>query len=329
MALKIAVLDDYADVARSYAEWPHEDDVTVLHHTMADQGMLAATLAPFDVLCVMRERTPIGAELIQALPNLKLIVTTGARNLSIDVAAARERGIVVCGTESRGTTTAEYVMALMLALTRRIVPEANSAAAGGWQAGMGRDLAGLTLGIAGYGRIGRKVAALARPFGVEILAWSRSLTPEQAAADGVRYAADLDGLLCGSDIVSINLVLSDATRGLFGSREFTLMRPDALLLNTSRGPIVQVGPLLDALREGRLGGAALDVHDIEPLPDGDVVLDRDLIESGRLLITPHLGYVSEQTFRMFYCQTVEAIEAWKSGRPIRVIGGGRQATPST
>ncbi|QDA37034.1 D-2-hydroxyacid dehydrogenase family protein (plasmid) [Paracoccus liaowanqingii] len=327
--MKIAILDDYADVARLYAEWPQDDDVTVFHRTMTDQGELAATLAPFDVLCVMRERTPLGAELIKALPHLKLIVTTGARNLSIDVAAAQERGIVVCGTESRGTTTAEFVMALMLALTRRIVPEANSAAAGCWQMGMGRDLAGLTLGIAGYGRIGRKVAALARPFGVEVLAWSRSLTPEQASAEGVRHAADLDVLLRGSDIVSINLVLSEATRGLFGAREIGLMRSDALLLNTSRGPIVQVGPLLNALRDERLGGAALDVHDIEPLPDGDPILDRDLIDSGRLLVTPHLGYVSEQTFRMFHRQTVEAIEAWKAGRPIRVIGGGRQATPST
>lgn len=329
MALKIAVLDDYADVARRYADWPQSDDVTVFHRTMTDPAELATALAAFDVLCVMRERTPLDGTLIRALPNLKLIVTTGARNLSIDVAAAQERGIVVCGTESRGTTTAEFVMALMLALTRRIVPEANSAAAGGWQTGMGRDLAGLTLGIAGYGRIGRKVAALARPFGVEVLAWSRSLTPDQAAAEGVAHAADLDALLRGSDIVSINLVLSEATRGLFGAREFALMRPDALLLNTSRGPIVQVGPLLDALRAGRLGGAALDVHDVEPLPDGDPALDRELIDSGRLLVTPHLGYVSEQTFRMFHRQTVEAIEAWKAGRPIRVIGGGRQATPST
>lgn len=329
MALKIAVLDDYADVARRYAEWPQGDDVTVFHRTMTDPAELAATLAPFDVLCVMRERTPLDGALIRALPNLKLIVTTGARNLSIDVAAAQERGITVCGTQSRGTTTAEFVMALMLALTRRIVPEANSAAAGGWQTGMGRDLSGLTLGIAGFGRIGRQVATLARPFGVEILAWSRSLTADRAAADGVRHAPDLDALLQGSDIVSINLVLSDTTRGLFGERELALMRPDALLLNTSRGPIVQVDPLLAALRAGRLGGAALDVHDVEPLPDGAPVLDRDLIDSGRLLVTPHLGYVSDQTFRMFYRQTVEAVEAWKAGRPIRVMGGGPQATPST
>lgn len=329
MALRIAVLDDYADVSRHYADWPAGDSVTVFTEPVTDRARLAEVLAPFDILCVMRERTPLDAALISALPRLKLIVTTGARNLSIDTAAAAARGIVVCGTESRGTTTAELVMTLILALSRRIVPEANAAAAGLWQQGIGRDLHGLTLGIAGYGRIGRKLAALARPFGMEILAWSRSLTAEAAAADGVRHAPDLDALLGASDVVSVNLVLSEDTRGLFGAREFALMRPDALFVNSARGPIVQTAPLLEALRAGRLGGAALDVHDTEPLPPGAPVLDADLIASGRLLVTPHLGYVSEQTFRMFYRQTVEAIEAWKAGAPIRVIGEGRQATPTT
>lgn len=329
MTLRIAVLDDYANVARRFADWPPGDEVTVFRRTITDPDALAAALAPFDVLCLMRERTPLDGALIRALPRLKLIVTSGARNLSIDMAAAAARGIPVCGTQSRASTTAEYVMALMLALTRRIVPEANAAAAGGWQTGMGRDLSGLTLGIAGYGRIGRKVAELARPFGVEVLAWSRSLTAERAAAEGVAHAPDLDALLGASDILSVNLVLSEATRGLIGARELALMRPDALLLNTARGPIVQVAPLLEALRAGRLGGAALDVHDIEPLPPGAPVLDRALIDSGRLLVTPHLGYVSAQAFRMFHRQSVEAILAWKAGRPIRVIGAGDQATPST
>lgn len=329
MALKIVVLDDYANVARSYAAWPEGDDVTILTEAMTDRAALAETLAPFDVICVMRERTPLDAALIEALPRLKLIVTTGARNLSIDTQAAAARGVLVCGTESRGSTTAEFVMALILALARRIPVEANAAASGLWQQGIGRDLRGLTLGIAGYGRIGRKLAALARPFGVDILAWSRSLTPEVAAAEGVACAKDLEMLLEASDIVSVNLVLSDSTRGLFGAREFAMMRPDALFVNTARGPIVQVPPLLDALRSNRLAGAALDVHDIEPLPQGAAVLDPDLISSGRLLVTPHLGYVSAQTFRMFYRQTVEAIEAWKAGAPIRVIGPGTQATPTT
>lgn len=317
--LNIAVLDDYADAARRLAEWPGEDRVTVFHDTISDPVALIERLRPFDVICVMRERTPLPAAIIDALPRLRLIVTTGARNLSIDVAAARARGIVVSGTESRGSTTAEFVMAQMLALTRRIVPEANNAAQGGWQTGLGRDLSGQVLGIAGYGRIGRMVARLARPFGVDVLAWSRSLTPAMAEADGVRHAPDLHTLLAGSDIVSVHLVLADTTRGLFGAPEFAAMRPGALFLNSSRGPVVQVPPLLDALRSGHLGGAALDVHDPEPLPQGAPVLDAGLIAQGRLLLTPHLGYVSEQTFALFYRQTAEAITAWKKGDPIRQL----------
>lgn len=329
MGLKIAVLDDYANVARAYADWPGGDEVEVFTDTISDPGALVRRLEPFDVICVMRERTPLPAAIIQALPRLKLIVTSGARNLSIDVAAAEARGIPVCGTDSRGSATAEFVMALMLALTRRIVPEANSAASGGWQVGMGRDLAGLTLGIAGFGRIGRKLADLARPFGMEIAAWSRSLTPEAASAAGVRHAPDLGALLAVSDIVSVNLVLSDSTRGLFGPGEFARMKPDAAFLNTSRGPIVQTGALIAALRQGQLASAALDVHDLEPLPAGAEILDAELIRAGRLLVTPHLGYVSAQTFQTFYRQMVEAIEAWKAGAPIRRLPAGGQATPKS
>lgn len=317
--LNIAVLDDYADAAMRLADWPDEDSVTVFRDTITEPEALIERLRPFDVICVMRERTPLPASIIEALPRLRLIVTTGARNLSIDVKAARARGIEVSGTESRGSTTAEFVIAQMLALTRRIVPEANSVTQGGWQTGLGRDLSGQVLGIAGYGRIGRMVARLARPFGVDVLAWSRSLTPEMAEAEGVRHAPDLPALLAGSDIVSVHLVLADATRGLFGAREFAAMRQGALFLNSSRGPVVQVPPLLDALRSGHLGAAALDVHDTEPLPQGAPVVDPVLIAQGRLLLTPHLGYVSEQTFALFYRQTVEAITAWKKGQPIRQL----------
>ncbi|RJL05956.1 D-2-hydroxyacid dehydrogenase family protein [Paracoccus aestuarii] len=327
--MRIAVLDDYADAARRLADWPADCTVTVFHDTLSDPEALIRRLRPFDIICVMRERTPLTGDIIRALPDLRLIVTTGARNLSIDVAAAEARGIPVCGTESRGSVTAEFVMTAILALSRRILPEANAAAAGHWQQGLGRDLSGLTLGIAGYGRIGRRLADLARPFGMEILAWSRSLTADRAAAEGLRHAATLDEVMAGADVLSVNLVLSDQTRGLIGARELALMRPDALIVNAARGPIVQTAPLLEALHARRLGGAALDVHDIEPLPAGAPVLDPALIADGRLLVTPHLGYVSEQTFRLFYRQTVEAIEAWRAGRPIRVIAVGRQATPST
>lgn len=326
MSLKIAILDDYAEVARSFADWPAEDEIQVFTRTITDPAELIRQLEPFDVICVMRERTPLPATILNALPRLKLIITSGARNLSIDVAAAEARGIPVCGTDSRASATAEFIMALILALTRRIVPEANSASAGGWQVGMGRDLAGLTLGIAGFGRLGRKVAELARPFGVEIAAWSRSLTPEAAAAAGVRHAPDLGELLSISDIVSVNLVLADGTRGMFGAEEFARMKPDAAFVNTSRGPIVHTGALLAALREGRLGSAAIDVYDVEPLQQDAEILDQDLIRAGRLLLTPHLGYVSEQTFRTFYQQMVEAIAAWKAGAPIRRLSAV-QTTP--
>lgn len=329
MPLRIAVLDDYAGVARAYADWPAEDHLDVFRDTITDPAALTERLKPYEVLCVMRERTPLPAAILEALPKLKLIVTSGARNLSIDTQAAARLGITVCGTDSRGSTTAELVMALMLALSRRLVPEANSAAAGGWQTGMGRDLSGLTLGIAGYGRIGARVAELARPFGMRILAWSRSLTPERAAAAGVAHAPSLRDVMAGSDVVSVHLVLSPQTRGLIGAADFAAMRKGALFLNTARGPIVDTAALLDGLRQGRPAGAALDVHDIEPLPAGAPVLDPDLIRDGRLLVTPHLGYASEQTFRQFYTQMVQAIAAWKAGAPIRLLGPGAQATPTT
>ena len=327
MTLRIAVLDDYAGIARDYADWPGEDRIEVFRDTISDPDALVARLLPHDVICVMRERTPLPATILERLPNLRLIVTSGARNLSIDTAAAARLGITVCGTESRGSATAELTMTLMLALSRRIVPEANSASAGGWQPGMGRDLSGLTLGIVGYGRIGAMVARLARVFGMRILAWSRSLTPEKAAALDVDHAASLTELMAGADIVSVHLVLSEETRGLIGAAEFAAMRPGALFLNTSRGPVIQVPALLDGLRNGRPAGAALDVHDIEPMPQDAPQIDRDLIDSGRLLLTPHLGYVSEQTFRLFYTQMAEDIAAWKAGAPIRVIGAGAQSTP--
>lgn len=327
MSLRIAVLDDYAGVARAWADWPAEDRIDVFSDTITDRGALAERLRPHDVLCVMRERTPLPGPLLEALPNLKLIVTSGARNLSIDTATAARLGITVCGTESRGSVTAELVMALMLALSRRIVPEANSVAAGGWQTGIGRDLSGLTLGIVGYGRIGTKVAELARPFGMKILAWSRSLTAQKAAALGVDHAASLGEVMARADVASVHLVLAEATRGLIGAEEFAVMRPGALFLNTSRGPIVDTRALMAGLRAGRPAGAAIDVFDTEPLPAGAAVIDRELIAAGRLLLSPHLGYVSEQTFRLFYTQMVEAIAAWKAGAPIRVIGTGAQATP--
>lgn len=318
--MKIAILDDYADVALRLGDWAGLGEVTVFRDTVADEAALIDRLAPFDVLCVMRERTPLPGRVIRALHNLRLIVTTGSRNAAIDLAAARERGIPVCGTEGRRTTTSELTAALMLALNRRILPESASLQAGGWQAGLGRDLAGLRLGLVGLGTIGGQMARIGRTFGMEVTAWSQNLTDARCAEAGAARAASLHDLMAGSDVVSVHVVLSDRSRGLIGARDFAAMPEGAVFLNTSRAGVVDTGALLEGLRAGRPWMAGLDVFDTEPLPQDDPILDRDLIAAGRLLLTPHLGYTTEQTFRIFYSQSAEAVRAWAAGEPIRVIG---------
>ena len=301
------------------ADWSRLDgEVSVFRDTISGPA-LVERLKPFDVVCLMRERTPFPAELIAALPNLRLIVTTGHRNLSIDVAAANARGVPVCGTESRAPSTAQLAMTLILAASRGLVREAVSMRDGGWQAGLGRDLHGLTLGIIGLGRQGAQVAALARAFGMEILAWSANLTEARCAEVGVRRAPTLNALLEAADVASIHLVLSERSRGLIGAPELARMKPDALLVNTSRGPIVDWRALLDGLRAGRPGAAAIDVYDEEPLPADHALRDRPLIDAGKLLLTPHIGYVSRQNYGVFYRQTLEAVEAWARGAPVREI----------
>jgi phosphoglycerate dehydrogenase-like enzyme len=315
--LKIAILDDYAGVAVSLADWADLGNVTTFRDTITDETALLERLRPFDVLCLMRERTPLPGHFIRALPNLKLIVTSGVRNLSIEIAAAAERDIPVCGTEMRKTTTAELTMGLILALERRIVVEANNLRSGGWQTGLGRDLHGLTLGLIGLGKIGQQMAALGKAFGMTVAAWSQNLTPDLCTEHGVTYCESLTSLMGQSDIVSIHVVLSDRSRGMIDAKALAAMRPDATLINTSRGPIVNTTDLLDGLRQGRLAGAALDVFDVEPLSKNDPILDADLIKSGKLLLTPHLGYASQQTFSLFYSQMAEAVAAWQQGTPIR------------
>lgn len=319
--MRIAILDDYQGVALSLADWDGlgAEEVAVFRDTLTDRAALAERLARFQVVCLMRERTPFPAELIAALPALRLIVTSGPGNASIDVAAADARGITVCGTESRATPTAELAMLLMLALSRRLLPEALSLRDGGWQAGLGRDLQGLRLGLVGLGRIGGQVARLAQGFGMTVAAWSQNLTGARCAELGVERAPDLPALLAGADLVSVHLVLSDRTRGLIGAAELAAMRPDAALVNTSRGQIVDWRALLAALAAGRPGAAALDVYDQEPLPADHPLRARELIDRGRLLATPHLGYATRQTLELFHRQSVEAIAAWRAGAPIRVI----------
>jgi phosphoglycerate dehydrogenase-like enzyme len=280
---------------------------------------LIARLMPFEVICLMRERTPMPAALIEALPNLRLIVTSGPKNVAIDVAAAKAGGITVCGTESRKTTTSELSVLMMLALNRRLLSEVASLNAGGWQAGLGRDVAGLALGLVGLGNIGAQMAVLGKALGMEIAAWSQNLSDERCEALGVRKMASLGDLLAASDVASVHLVLSERTTGLIDRAALSSAKPGMVLINTSRGPIVDSAAALDWLRRDLTAKAGLDVFESEPLPQDDPLRADDLISEGRLLLTPHLGYTVEATFRLFYTQTAEAIRAWQAGAPIRMI----------
>jgi phosphoglycerate dehydrogenase-like enzyme len=250
---------------------------------------------------------------LERLPDLRLLVTTGSRNASIDVAAAAERGIAVCGTRAHAPGTAELTWALVLAVARHVPQEDASIRSGGWQRTVGTDLAGARLGLLGLGRLGERVARIGLAFEMDVVAWSANLTGERAAEVGVRRV-DRDDLLRTADVVSIHLQLSDRTRGLIGARELGLMKPSAILVNTSRGPIVDEPALVRALREGWIAGAGLDVFDTEPLPRHS-----PLRELRRAVLTPHLGYVTEKTYETFYGDAVEDVAAWLAGTPVRVV----------
>jgi phosphoglycerate dehydrogenase-like enzyme len=310
--VKIAVLDDYQRAAHRFAEWSRlgEHEVTFFHEPLEDVG---ATLEPFEIVCAMRERTAFPAELFDRLPNLELLVTTGRRNAAIDMDAAAAHGVTVCGTDVPGLSTAELTWGLILALARRIPTEDRNMRDGKWQTTVGTDLAGRTLGIVGLGRLGSAVARYGEAFGMRLVAWSQNLTAERAAECGAELATR-EELLSTADVVTIHLVLSSRTRGLIGEQELARMKPTALLVNTSRGPIVDETALLAALEAGKLGGAAIDVYDREPLPS-----DHPLRRAPNTVLTPHIGYVTEDTFRVFYEQSVEDVEAWLAGEPVRVI----------
>ncbi len=314
--MRIAVLDDYQGLAKDFATWDHlagRAEVTFFAHRLGDTAAMTAALAPFDAVCLMRERTPFPAEVIYGLPRLRLIVTTGMRNAAIDSTAAATRGITVCGTPSPGHATAELTLCLMLALARRLVPQAQALRQGHWQCGIGRDLKGATVGVLGLGRLGSQVAALAQAFGMRVLAWSQNLTEERCRQAGVGYR-DKMALLEAADFVTLHLRLSERTRGLIGAAELAAMKPDAALINTSRGPVVDQTALINALSRGTIAAAALDVFDQEPLPP-----DSPLLAVPNLLLTPHLGYVTRETYAVFYAETVNALVAWLDGAPIRVI----------
>jgi phosphoglycerate dehydrogenase-like enzyme len=316
---RVAVLDDYGSVARGLGPWERLEgraEVAFLTEHLDSEDALAARLADFGAIVAMRERTAFPRTLLARLPALRLLVTTGRANASIDLQAARAQGIVVCGTAGRTAPPAELTWALILGLARGVCEEDAAVRAGGWQQAVGADLEGRRLGLLGLGRLGRRVAAVGLAFGMDVVAWSENLGAGDAAAVGVQRV-ERDELLRSSHVVSIHLRLSDRTRGLVGARELALMRPDALLINTSRGPIVDEPTLLRALESGAIAGAGLDVFDTEPLP-----ADSPLRSAPRTVLTPHVGYVSRQSYAAMYGQCVEDVVAWLDGSPVRVLTGG-------
>ena len=314
--MRVAILDDFTNVARTFADWSKIEakaEITVFRDHLADADALVARLKPFEIVCVMRERTAFPRSVIERLPNLKLIVTSGMRNASIDTAAATERGVLVCGTDSVGFTTAEHAWAMLMAAARNIPQEEAALRRGVWQLGVGTTLRGQRLGIFGLGKIGAQMAAFAKAFGMDVVAWSQNLTEERCREVGVTRV-EKDELLRTSDFITVHLVLSARTRDLIGAREFGLMKSTAIFVNTSRGPIVNEPALLDALKTKRILRMALDVYDVEPLPKNHPILGFD-----NAVLLPHLGYVNDRNYRTFYPQEAEAVLAFINGAPVRAI----------
>jgi phosphoglycerate dehydrogenase-like enzyme len=310
------VLDDYQDLARSYGPWERLDGRIALEtftDHLADEDALAARLERFEVIVAMRERTPFPAALLERLPSLRLLITTGMANAAIDLEAAHDLGVVVSGTKVDADTTAELCWALILALTRHVAEEDRNMREGGWQRTIGPELAGRTLGLIGLGRIGTRIAGYGFAFSMNVIAWSQNLDAERAQTLGVEPVAK-DELLQRSDIVSVHLRLSARTWSVIGARELSLMKPSAYLINTSRGPLVDEAALLAALHAGTIAGAALDVFDVEPLPPA-----HPLRSAPNTLLTPHIGYVGQSAYEAFYEQIVEDLEAWLDGEPVRVL----------
>ncbi len=316
--MRVAILDDYQNVSLKLADWSAiagRAEPVVFTEPFASAADAAAALAGFPAAVAMRERTAFPAALFEQLPELKLLVTTGRRNAAIDMAAAKQAGVLVCGTDLLPHPAAELTWGLVLAVSLNIPRDAQSMATGGWQTGPGRSLKGRTIGIIGLGKQGAQVAAYARAFGMEIIAWSRSLTDEKAAEHGARRV-ELEELLATADIVTIHVVLNDGTRGMIGAREFGLMKPSALIVNTSRGPVIDEDALVEALEGGQIAGAGIDVYDIEPLAAG-----HKLRRAPNAVLTPHTGYVTEQNLTLMYTQAVEDIAAFLDGQPVRVLNG--------
>jgi phosphoglycerate dehydrogenase-like enzyme len=314
--MKIAILDDYQRIARTLADWdrlPAGTEVQVFHEHIADRERLVAALHPFDVLVIMRERTPFPADLLDRLPNLRLLVTTGMRNAAVDLESCRARGITVCGTASGGTPTAELAWGLILALIKRIPAEDRALRAGAWQTGLTGSVAGKRLGIVGLGKLGTQVARVGLAFGMDVVAWSPNLTEERAREVGVTRV-EKGALFATADVVTLHLVLGTRSRGIVGAGELGAMKPTAYLINTARAGLVDEAALFEALTQRRIAGAGLDVFSTEPLPP-----DHPLRHLDNTVLTPHVGYVTEENYAVFYREALEDILAWVDGQPVRVL----------
>jgi D-3-phosphoglycerate dehydrogenase len=314
---RCAILDDYQNIALKAADWSKvagDLDIKAFNEHLDGAENVVKALQGFGIVCAMRERTAFPRAVIEKLPDLKLLITTGARNASIDVAAAKERHVLVCGTPSVGSPTAGIAIGLMLELTRRIGYENARLKAGAtWQSTIGLDLEGLTLGVLGLGKLGTRTANIAKAFGMKVIAWSQNLTAERCKEAGVDYVSK-EELFRQSDFITIHVVLSQRTRGLVGANELGLMKRSAYVINTSRGPIIEEAALLAALRDKKIAGAGLDVFDIEPLP-----LDHPLRKMDNVVITPHLGYVALQNYRAYFAGVVDDIRGFLDGKPLRVM----------
>ncbi|GAA5920774.1 hypothetical protein JCM1841_004183 [Sporobolomyces salmonicolor] len=315
----LVVLDDYQKSSASFADWSAIPDLAVT--TLDDPippSQLVDVLKPFTIVHAMRERTELPRSVLEQLPNLRFITTTGLRNRAIDLVAAKELGIVVSGTAGPGggssVGTVEQTWALILALSRRIRQEHESVRSGRWQTGLATGLAGKQLGLIGVGRLGSQVAAVGKAFGMSVVGWSPNLTEERAEQAGVNLAASLEDLLSISDVVSLHLVLAESTKGLLGAKELALLKPEAFLVNTSRGPLIDEAALLDTLRSGAIRGAGLDVFDQEPLP-----VNHPLRRMDNVVLSPHMGYVETPLYQLWWEQTVENVQAFLAGKPVRVL----------
>ena len=313
--LRIAVLDDYQHASRGFEAWSRlaRHDIVFFDRHLGDLDAVAEALRDFDVICSMRERTAFPPALFARLPRLRLLTTTGMANASIDLEAARAHGVTVCGTRGSAAGPSELTWGLILALARKIPHEDRSLRAGAWQTSVGVELHGKTLGVLGLGRIGGAIARVGNAFGMNVIAWSENLTDERAAEAGAELVSR-ETLFRAADVLTVHLRLSDRTRNLVGAAELSSMKPTALLINTSRGPIVDEAALLSALEDGAIAGAALDVFDVEPLPAG-----HPLLRAPNLVLTPHLGYVTDASYKVFFGETIENIEAFEAGVDLRIL----------